>query len=38
MAEAFGSSLKINFLRFFNIALRLDAIVELRNIGMVNFD
>lgn len=38
MAEAFGSSLKINFLRFFNIALRLDAIVELRSIGMVNYD
>lgn len=38
MAQAFSSSLKINFLEFFDIALRLDAIVELRNIGMVNFD
>ena len=38
MAEAFGSSLKINFLEFFDIALRLDAIVELRSIGMVNYD
>ena len=38
MAQTFGSSLKINFLRFFDIALRLDAIVELQNIGMVNYD
>ena len=38
MAKAFDSSLKINFLSFFDIALRLDAIVELRNIGMVNYD
>ena len=38
MAQAFSSSLKINFLEFFDIALRLDAIVELRNIGMVNYD
>ncbi|MGN0213922.1 MAG: hypothetical protein ACI4AH_03830 [Muribaculaceae bacterium] len=37
MVKAFQSSMSINFVEFFYIALRLDAIVELRNIGMVNY-
>lgn len=33
----FSTSMCLNFMEFFPIMLQLDAIVELRNIGMVNF-
>ncbi len=38
MASRFLSSKEISFADFFLVALRLDAIIELPKIGMVNFD